>query len=127
MKKEICVIDDDHIYQLIIEKIIRRTEIFEKNTFFTDAAHAFQQFQDTKFPLPHLILLDINMPLMDGWEFITQLIHSRPNLRNETKIYIVTSSIATADKLKAASFEEISGFLSKPVSVQKLREIGEQI
>jgi hypothetical protein len=38
-----------------------------------------------------------------------------------------TSSIATADKLKAASFEEISGFLSKPVSVQKLREIGEQI
>ena len=74
-----------------------------------------------------LILLDINMPQMDGWEFIAQLSSCRPNLKNETKIYIVTSSIATADKLKAASFDEISGFLSKPVSVQKLKEIGEQI
>jgi len=127
MNKEICVIDDDHIYQLIIEKIIRRAAIFVKSSAYRNAGHAFQQFKDPEFPLPHLILLDINMPQMDGWEFITQLSSCRPNLKNETKIYIVTSSIATADKLKAASFEEISGFLSKPVSVQKLKEIGGEI
>lgn len=127
MNKEICVIDDDHIYQLIIEKIIRRAAIFEKNTAYINARHAFQQFKDPKFTLPNLILLDINMPQMDGWEFIAQLSSCRPNLKNETKIFIVTSSIATADKLKAASYEEISGFLSKPVSVQKLQEIGSQL
>ncbi len=127
MNKEICVIDDDHIYQLIIEKIIRRAAIFGKSTAYKNAAHAFQQFKDPEFALPHLILLDINMPIMDGWEFITQLSSCRPNLKDETKIYIVSSSIATADKLKAASFKEISGFLSKPVSVQKLQEIGAQI
>jgi CheY-like chemotaxis protein len=127
MNKEICVIDDDYIYQLIIEKIIRRAAIFVKSTAYRNAGHAFQLFKDPEFPLPHLILLDINMPLMDGWEFITQLSSCRPNLKNETKIYIVTSSIATADKLKAASFKEISGFLSKPVSVQKLKEIGGKI
>jgi CheY-like chemotaxis protein len=127
MNKEICVIDDDHIYQLIIEKIIRRTAIFVKSTAFRNAGLAFQQFKNPEFPLPHLILLDINMPQMDGWEFINQLSSCRPNLKNETKIYIVTSSIATSDKLKAASFNEIAGFLSKPVSVQKLKEIGGQL
>jgi len=127
MNKEICVIDDDHIYQLIIEKIIRRAAIFVKSTAYRKAGLAFQQFKDPEFPLPHLILLDINMPLMDGWEFVKQLSSCRPNLKNETKIYIVSSSIATADKLKAASFKEIAGFLSKPVSVQKLKEIGGQI
>jgi CheY-like chemotaxis protein len=127
MNKEICIIDDDHIYQLIIEKVIRRAAIFVKSTAYINARLAFQQFKDPEFPLPHLILLDINMPLMDGWEFIAQLSSCRPNLKNETKIYIVTSSIATADKLKAASFEQISGFLSKPLSVQKLKEIGAEI
>lgn len=123
MKKEICVIDDDSIYQLIIEKVILRTELFEKNTSFISAMNAFQQFKDPEFLLPNLILLDINMPHMDGWQFITQLSASRPNLKNETKIYIVTSSISSSDQLKASSFEEVSGFLSKPVSVQKLKEI----
>jgi len=127
MEKEICVIDDDHIYQMIIQKIIKRTAIFVKSTAYRNAGHAFEKFKNPEFPLPHLILLDINMPLMDGWEFIGQLSSCRPNLKNETKIYIVTSSIAIADKLKAASFEEISGFLSKPVSVQKLKEIGGQL
>ncbi len=127
MNKEICVIDDDYIYQLIIEKIIRRAAIFVKSTAYRNAGHAFQQFKDPKFPLPQLILLDINMPQMDGWEFITQLSSCRPNLKHETKIYIVSSSIANTDKLKAASFDEISGFLSKPVSVAKLKEIGAHI
>lgn len=127
MEKQICVIDDDHIYQVIIEKIIRRTEIFVKNTAFTNSINAFEKFKDPEFTLPHLILLDINMPQMDGWQFINELSIHRPNLKNETRIYIVTSSISSADKLKASSFEEISGFLSKPVSVQKLKEIVEQI
>jgi len=123
MKKEICVIDDDKIYQLIIKKVIERTEEFDLMCFYNDAIEAFEEFKNLEKELPEIILLDINMPQMDGWQFLESLIPCRPNLYKETIIYIVTSSIAHSDRDKAESYKEVSGFLSKPLSVEKLKEI----
>lgn len=126
MKKEICVIDDDMIYQMIIKKMINRTELFNKIIVFGDAVKALEYFKDVEVKLPDLILLDINMPEIDGWQFLKELKKQRPQFASETRIYIVTSSIASSDKSKAKSIPEISGFLSKPVSIQKLKELGEK-
>lgn len=123
MNKDICVIDDDKIYQLIIRKMVERTEEFDAIYFFEDGIEAFESFKSIETPLPKFILLDINMPLMDGWQFLDTLIFHRPNLLQETIIYIVTSSIAHSDREKAATYKEVSGFLSKPLSLEKLRKI----
>lgn len=123
MKMSICIIDDDMIYQMIIRKIIEKTSEFDVVKFYDDGIYALNDFKDPNVILPELILLDINMPQMDGWQFLEGLIELRPNFENETLIYIVTSSIAHSDREKAASYKEISGFLSKPISVEKIKEI----
>ena len=127
MIESICVIDDDQIYQIIIKKIIAKTSIFEKVLCFENGLKALEDLKSPETPLPQLILLDINMPEMDGWEFLDNLKAQRPNLCDETTIYIVTSSIAFSDRDKALSFPEVTGFISKPISVGKLREIGEKL
>tara|TARA_R100000935_G_C2822886_1_gene160683 strand:+ start:849 stop:1232 length:384 start_codon:yes stop_codon:yes gene_type:complete len=124
--KSICVIDDDMIYQMIIKKIIERTHQFETIQFYKDGIYALEYFNDPNVVLPDLILLDINMPQMDGWQFLQNIIKYRPTFKDETVIYIVTSSIAHSDQEKAKSFSEISGFLSKPVNVDSLKKIIEK-
>lgn len=123
MKGSICVIDDDMIYQMIVKKIIERTEEFDTIKFYDDAVYALADFKDPEIMLPEMILLDINMPQMDGWQFLEGLQALRPNFKNETIIYIVTSSIAHSDREKANSIEEVSGFLSKPLSVDHLKKL----
>ncbi|SDS01539.1 Response regulator receiver domain-containing protein [Gillisia sp. Hel1_33_143] len=127
MKKDICVIDDDMIYQLIIKKMINRSSAFGEIVVYSRADIALDYFKNSEVSLPTVILLDINMPEMDGWQFLEALKEYRPQFAEETKIYIVTSSIATSDKSKANAIPEISGFLSKPVSIAKLRELGENL
>ena len=126
MRKEICVIDDDLIYQMIIKKMIHRTDVYNEVVIYSRADKALKRFKNPDTKLSDLILLDINMPEMDGWQFLVELKKQRPNYAAETKIYIVTSSIASSDKSKAKSIPEISGFLSKPISVEKLKELGEK-
>lgn len=123
MKRDICVIDDDLIYQLIIGKVIDRTGEFDSVCFCNDAIDAIEKFKSPETILPSIILLDINMPQMDGWQFLDRLAVLRPNFINETVIYVVTSSIALSDREKALSYEEVDGFISKPLSVEKLKEI----
>ncbi|MCB7482363.1 response regulator [Christiangramia sediminis] len=127
MKKSIYVIDDDEIYQRIIKKLVARADVFQQASFYMNARKALHDLNFTNSEMPSVILLDINMPVMDGWQFLKELEKSFPNLYTQTKIFIVSSSIAYSDKEKINEFPMLSGFLSKPLSVEKLREIGEYI
>jgi len=126
MKESICIIDDDQIYQLIVRKVVERTGEFESFCFYKNGLEAFEDFKSPDYKLPEIILLDINMPQMDGWQFLDSLIAHRPNFYQETIIYVVTSSIAHSDRDKAKSYKEVSGFLSKPLSVEKLKELADK-
>jgi len=124
MKNTICVIDDDVIYQKIIRKLIARANIFQKTYFYVSARDAQNDLMNAELDLPSVILLDINMPIMDGWQFLDYLENTYPYLYDETKIFIVTSSIAYSDKEKIKEYPKVSGFLSKPMTVDKLKNIG---
>lgn len=125
MKRSVCVIDDDEIYQKIIAKLLQRADVFENTWFFNNAKQALEEINENDEVSPDVILLDINMPMMDGWQFIDRLKQTRPELYRNCEIYIVTSSIAYSDKEKIEQYDGVLEFLSKPLSVKQLVEIGE--
>ena len=129
-KKAIWVIDDDPIYQIIINKIIQRSEIFSTISSFKNGKEAIDALHDSVHNtadnieiLPDLILLDINMPVMDGWEFMEKMGLLKSKFSKNITVYIVSSSIATADKNKSKTYSDILGYLSKPVTINDLELI----
>ena len=126
-KKAIWVIDDDAIYQIIVNKIIQRSEMFSTITSFKNGKEAIDVLQeivhntaDESASLPDIILLDINMPIMDGWEFMEKMGLIKSKFSKDITVYIVSSSIATEDKNKSKTYSDILGYLSKPVTINDL-------
>ncbi|MDO9183327.1 response regulator [Flavobacterium lacustre] len=129
-KKEIWIVDDDNIYQIIVRKIISKIELFSSFSSYKngkDAIDALKKAIENNENIPDVILLDINMPIMDGWEFMDEIVSYKSKLKQKIAIYIVSSSIAVQDKDKAKTYTEILGFLSKPITMDALYEIVSEI
>jgi CheY-like chemotaxis protein len=121
--KTIWVIDDDPIYQIIVNKIIQKSELFSSASSFAngkDAIDALTKTLENNEMPPNIILLDINMPIMDGWEFMDEMLLLKNQIKESIHIYIVSSSIAVEDKSKAKNYSEIIAYLSKPVNANDL-------
>jgi CheY-like chemotaxis protein len=122
-QKTIWVVDDDPIYQIIVNKIIQKSELFLNVSSFKngkDAIDALENSLENKEALPNIILLDINMPIMDGWEFMEEMVGLKSQINETINIYIVSSSIALEDKNKAKNYTEIIAYLSKPINTNDL-------
>lgn len=121
--RKIWVIDDDIIYKTIMKKIIIKSGIFSSTVTFSngkEAINALEKAIENKEDLPEIILLDIDMPIMDGWGFMTEIAVLKPKLQSKIMIYISSSSIAVEDKLKAKNNPDIQGYMSKPISLNDL-------
>ena len=123
MRKSIAVVDDDEIYKIIIGKMISNSGLFDKVYLFEDSRNALKVLSNGDISSPEIILLDLNMPHLDGWEFLDHLKEHNPEVYFEAEIYIVTSSISQNDQAQASSYKEIKGFISKPVTTKFLQEI----
>ncbi|MFV8376811.1 response regulator [Flavobacterium sp. LB1P62] len=125
-KKIIWVVDDDAIYQIIVNKIIQRSEMFSAISSFKNGKDAIDTLQNSLENIeliPDIILLDINMPIMDGWEFMEEMGLLKSQVNKQINIYIVSSSIAIEDKNKSKTYPDILGYLSKPITTENLKMI----
>ncbi len=125
--KNIWIVDDDPIFQMIfkmmVEKVCPGKEIrqFGNGQEAIDAIIATKGVQDE---LPDIIFLDINMPVKTGWDFLNELPEiADPTLRENMRIYIVSSSINPEDQEKADAFAMVLGYLIKPVTETILKSI----
>lgn len=117
----ILLIDDDPSINFLNKLVIERAEVGAEVSEITEPQEALRQLEDGSIK-PSLIFLDINMPIMNGWEFASsyeKLPNSSPN------IILLTSSINPSDKDMASSREIISGFYSKPLTVENVKEIAQ--
>ena len=125
-QKTIWVIDDDPIYQIIVNKMIQKSELFLNTVSFKngkDAIDAFKKKLKENEVLPNIVLLDINMPIMDGWEFMEEMVPLKSQFNDSIQIYIVSSSIAEEDKNKAKHYPQIIDYLVKPLNNNDLQMI----
>jgi CheY-like chemotaxis protein len=122
----VAVVDDDEVYTFAVKRIIARSEIAQETTYFQNGKAALDFFTnnlENQAQLPDLILLDINMPVMDGWQFMDAFIALQPHLTKKITVYIVSSSIDEDDYNKAKSIEAVTDFIVKPVTVDALQQI----
>ncbi len=122
--KHIVLIEDDPITTLIIKKLIERKSPNCYISTFKDGEAALnfmkQAQSNTQAPVS-LILLDINMPIMNGWEFLDNL--PRVSLNFTIPIIMLTSSIDQDDIKKSKQYKLIKGYFFKPIDEEKLDKI----
>ncbi len=114
----VFLVDDDPINNLINKRLLGKVGVSEKIIEFMEGEDALSQIQLEPCEKNILIFLDINMPVLNGWEFLEKYIESFPD-RND-KIVILSSSIDFQDRQKANGFEIVSGFLEKPLTLEKI-------
>lgn len=121
---KVFIIDDDPIHQRIAQIMIGKHEIFTEFTSFTEAELALDYIRlnlSSAENLPDVILLDLNMPVVDGWDFLEAFQKFENNLTKSIRIFIVTSSVDEKDKLRSQAFSFVKGFISKPLSPDIIR------
>ena len=126
----VCVIDDDLIYSIAVKHIINRSAISENVVFFKNGQTALDFFEKNLEKLdllPDLILLDLNMPVLDGWQFLDKYEPLIDNIEKVIPVYIVSSSIDDEEHRKAESFKSVKNFITKPITIAQLHQIIEEI
>src|ERR1700733_812315 len=120
------LIDDDQIYQLVMRRTIEQSGGISSILQLYDGEEAinyFRQKYNTSEGLPDLILLDINMPFMDGWQFLDEFIKIPFKSDYKKTIFIISSSSTSEDLNKARSYSVVSGYHVKPITKDKFEEI----
>jgi len=126
MKKDklISIIDDDVIYKYAIKIQFQEVGVMSNIVDFDngeDALHYMTQNLSKTSKLPDYIFLDINMPIMDGFEFMEEFIKLQPNIGKPITVYMVSSSVNNVDIERAKAISQISDYIIKPMSVDHLK------
>lgn len=120
----VALVDDDRIYHLLTRKLLESTACTSGILEFYDGQEGIDYLESHKTEecnLPDVIFLDIQMPYLDGWQFLEKF--SKMELKKEIKIYLVSSSISSYDHDKFKQSATIKEFIVKPFTRNRLEEI----
>lgn len=120
----VFLVDDDPINNLINRRLLGKTGISDRIEEFLGGADALEKINEMNPDESLIIFLDINMPVLNGWEFLNKYLETFSH-RND-KIIILSSSIDFLDRQKANGYAIVSGFLEKPLTLEKINSQMEQ-
>ena len=119
----VLIIDDDQIQHFTIERTIQRHGFSKHVISFHngyDALNFLHENLDCPEILPDIIFLDLNMPVISGWQFLQQFAVIKSKTKKKIKVYVVSSSIIESDVKRAIANKEVSGFIEKPFRLSAL-------
>ncbi|WP_367768496.1 response regulator [Flavobacterium sp. WC2421] len=132
----ILCVDDDPITLMLCKKVIGKTTFSNKIITAQNGEEALSYFDAIKndfevnnksTPLPQLIFLDLNMPVMGGWEFLDCFSSSDYSNFNTIKVVVLSSTIDPEDLQKASTYPMVIDFLSKPITLSMLDYLSNKI
>jgi len=122
----VLLVDDDEATNYINQYIINEADFAEHVKVVGNGQKALDYLKsnnDDEYLRPNLIFLDMNMPVMNGWEFLEQYKQLEEELQSERVVVMLTTSLNPDDKANAERTESINHFMNKPLTVEMLREL----
>lgn len=124
--KTLTLVDDDDIFVFLTTKIIEQTNLVDLIKVFgngLDAINFLKENKNNVDALPDIILLDLSMPIMNGWQFLEEYNKLNPTIGKKITIYIYSSSISPDDITRAKTISEVSDYIIKPITKDKLIDL----
>lgn len=124
----VLLVDDDPATNFLNKRLLTRMEVTEAISICLNGVEALDYLKKSdqhsaEYPTPDLILLDLNMPLMNGWEFL-KAYRELPQERREIAIVIMlTTSLRPEDFARAESMPEVHSMMNKPLNKEQVEEI----
>lgn len=117
--KRILIIDDDPVNNMINQKLIKKFKPEVEISTTMNAVEALKMLEENPDNKPDLILLDINMPVMTGWEFLEEA----RSKGIELLVVMLSSSIDKHDQSKSSNYPVVVDYVVKPLSIDRLEEL----
>ena len=126
----IMLVDDNEIDNLINLKMLEASNIAHRIYIYTSSLGALEYLKNLdrekntiKEMIPEVILLDINMPIMDGFQFVEEYKRISTKIKNTCKIVMLTSSLNPSDEERSKKDQFIEDYLKKPLSEEQLDKL----
>ncbi|WP_418603604.1 response regulator [Hwangdonia sp.] len=123
-----CIIDDDPIFIYGTQKIMEMADFSNAFMVYNNGKEALENLRPLLMngeSIPDVILLDINMPIMDGWQFLDEFVKIKT--KKPITIFVVSSSIDPKDIEKAKSYNVVDDYILKPISPAALTRISQKL
>ncbi len=121
--ESILLLDDNPATNYIHRKFIEKVNCAEKVLDFQNGYEALKYIRDNPQYPPDLIFVDINMPIMDAWEFLEEFEKLDEKQRQKSKVFVLTTSLSPRDVEKAGEIEFIEDVMIKPLSTDDIERL----
>tara|TARA_R110002126_G_scaffold247190_2_gene390117 strand:+ start:5174 stop:5566 length:393 start_codon:yes stop_codon:yes gene_type:complete len=125
--KTVILIDDDEIEHFFLDRLAKKTGLIENLVWFSYATEALDYLKTADPSKIDVIFLDINMPRMNGFEFMEAAKSQIPEVISQIDIVMFSTSTASEDRHKASQFEEIKSYVCKPMDEEALKTVVELV
>ncbi|NBL64149.1 response regulator [Flavobacterium sp. NST-5] len=128
MLKKILCVDDDPITLMLYKMVIAKAAFAEEIVTAKNGQEALVYYEtliaDQNFCCPDLIFLDLNMPVMGGWEFLDNFEKEKfQRFHKNTKVIVLSSTIDPEDIEKSRQYDSVIDFMSKPITKEMLENL----
>jgi len=124
--KKLVIIDDDPIDHFLIKHVLRGNHYFDTTTYTIYGSLILDYIKENMLnpeKLPDVILVDLNMPIFSGWDFLEGMQLISAGIQKNIKVYVLTSSIRPTDKEAAEQYPFVRSFISKPLEPYMIESI----
>lgn len=124
--KQLTLVDDDDVFVFLTTRLLDKYKLVDLIKIFDNGYDALVFIKENLGNievLPDIILLDLSMPIMDGWQFLDEYVKINPKIGKKITIFICSSSISPDDVSRAKSINAVSDFIIKPMTKEKLIEM----
>lgn len=128
--KKLFLVDDDEIFRVAAEVLIKSNGLADQVVQLKNGLEAYDalmEHENNPEALPEILFLDINMPVMNGWELLEEIKNGPEIIRNNVQIHILTSSIDPRDLVLSKTYGFIKGYITKPLTEVDLDKIAKEM